>query len=633
MRAKGDGDEFRDQLRDSNHAFADYLFGRCELSKRQDWCLEAAADAFAIIGEVLTYTDKTRQLDANILRDSVLQRLELMHFQAYIHVCGTMWAVAFEELRALTNSSGVELNPIELNEVYDKLWDLGDLIKGDTCLDIFKEDYRPWGKRAGLEAFYSKREVAGGIAEKKLTLLRAFESRTDKEKYVPILKKILNLFGEGIHESLERTMGDYLEATEGKMAKSKLEPWVKARVVQLLSHNNHAERPFAVIKLFDQLFQTMSLSNLSGLSNARCNGTFKRAAPPPKTKKTAAKATCKAGAAVEAVPLLRKAVSSVCGVRKRKGAGGRFIASGAVTQMARENRQKDGSDSEALRKRKREAKFEENRRKKTKKAQKKDAAHTVELVTTVAKLEEALSAKSGKGTRVTFLSKQVDARLEGRSFTYALQAVPLKYRSTFFKDKRIKKSTDGDEVAYLTELVKLMIQDDITEKRYGADALAGATATDITIARQLPMISDEYTCDFSKGLKLKEREEAAEMMEVDDDEYLVELSEKYIGELFYDDDANHKTYRVTDIHYDERGDKCYYEAAAVPVVRGEGGWEVPKGALVRGTETVKDAALVGYYLAEVSDPDNIESFDDIDEMIETFKEKEGGLVALAVGGI
>ena len=69
-------------------------------------------------------------------------------------------------------------------------------------------------------------------------LLCAFENRDDKEMYIPVLKKIFHLFGEGIHESLKRTMGDYLEATGDSMAESKLQPWMKARAVQLISHNN-----------------------------------------------------------------------------------------------------------------------------------------------------------------------------------------------------------------------------------------------------------------------------------------------------------------------------------------------------------------------------------------------------------
>jgi hypothetical protein len=40
-----------------------------------------------------------------------------------------MWKVAFEELRALTNKKdlqavGVGLNPLELNNLYDHMWNL-----------------------------------------------------------------------------------------------------------------------------------------------------------------------------------------------------------------------------------------------------------------------------------------------------------------------------------------------------------------------------------------------------------------------------------------------------------------------------------------------------------------------------
>ena len=88
--AKGDGDEFREHLREVGSAFAEQPFGRCELSKRQDWCLEAAFVLSGVVSEVLAYTCMTRKLGPNTLRDSVFQRLELIHFDAYIHVCATM---------------------------------------------------------------------------------------------------------------------------------------------------------------------------------------------------------------------------------------------------------------------------------------------------------------------------------------------------------------------------------------------------------------------------------------------------------------------------------------------------------------------------------------------------------------
>ena len=170
--------------------------------------------------EVLACTCKTRQLDANTLRDSIFQRLELIHFDAYIHVCATMWVVAFEELQALTNSTEVGLNPIELHRIYDRLWELGTKLQSESWLGIYSGDYRPWEEQRGLESFYKKKWESGGLREARWKLLCAFGNWDDKEKYIPVLKKIFHLFGEGIHESLKRTMGDYLEATGGSMAES-----------------------------------------------------------------------------------------------------------------------------------------------------------------------------------------------------------------------------------------------------------------------------------------------------------------------------------------------------------------------------------------------------------------------------
>ena len=48
-----------------------------------------------------------------------------------------------------------------------------------------------------------------------LAELRLYEVREDLEKYEPVLRKVLHLFGNGILKSLERTMGKYLQSTGG----------------------------------------------------------------------------------------------------------------------------------------------------------------------------------------------------------------------------------------------------------------------------------------------------------------------------------------------------------------------------------------------------------------------------------
>ena len=90
-------------------------------------------------------------MDENILRDAVLVRLENIRFEAYVHVNALMWKVAFAELRALTNrkavqESGLGMNPMELNELYESLWNMGVLVQSEQAMDIFNPEYRPWPK-------------------------------------------------------------------------------------------------------------------------------------------------------------------------------------------------------------------------------------------------------------------------------------------------------------------------------------------------------------------------------------------------------------------------------------------------------------------------------------------------------
>ena len=113
------------------------------MSHRQDWILAVCQKLFPLISVILVFTDETRRLDANILQDSVFIRLQLLHFQFFFHVGAVEFEVAFEELRALTNSTGVAMDPTELNEIYEYLWTHGTLQIGDSCLDVFDLDYRP----------------------------------------------------------------------------------------------------------------------------------------------------------------------------------------------------------------------------------------------------------------------------------------------------------------------------------------------------------------------------------------------------------------------------------------------------------------------------------------------------------
>ena len=72
-------------------------------------------ELYPLLEPLLDYEVKSLLDDPNILRDSVLMQLECLYFEAYVHVGAIMWRVVFRELRGLTNSKGLELNPLALN--------------------------------------------------------------------------------------------------------------------------------------------------------------------------------------------------------------------------------------------------------------------------------------------------------------------------------------------------------------------------------------------------------------------------------------------------------------------------------------------------------------------------------------
>ena len=87
-----------------------------------------------------------------------------------------------------------------------------------------------------------------------LLKLRAFETREDVIRYKEVLKKVLSLFGEGIHESLTRTMGAYLEATAGTLSNGNKSAWEKEIASRMIGTNNPAESPFATVRAFLHIY-------------------------------------------------------------------------------------------------------------------------------------------------------------------------------------------------------------------------------------------------------------------------------------------------------------------------------------------------------------------------------------------
>ncbi len=133
---KGDGDAFGDFLEAHYPGLTNKCLSRADYSNRQDWSLEAAYEIYPLLPALLDYEVKSLLDDPNILRDFILIQLETLHFEAYCHVCALLWRVIFMELRGLTNSKGLEIDPLTLNEVYENLYDVALLLQTEKALAL-----------------------------------------------------------------------------------------------------------------------------------------------------------------------------------------------------------------------------------------------------------------------------------------------------------------------------------------------------------------------------------------------------------------------------------------------------------------------------------------------------------------
>ncbi len=200
--------------------------------------------------------------------------------------------------------------------------------------------------------------------ERDLLALRTFEAREDTVKYTTLLRNFLHLFGLGIIDSLEFSLHKYLRQTDGLLSNEKREYWENTAVEGMLCHNNNAERPFAVLRSYKRMYPSISLRNLSKLSQAMVSESH---LPADKGKL--------AGVALTADPRLRAIIGTLCGVKKRKA--------GIITQLLRAAYTVDTAEMIATRKRKARDKYDMNVREKAKKAALRDHAEEIAFTSLV----------------------------------------------------------------------------------------------------------------------------------------------------------------------------------------------------------------------------------------------------------
>ena len=179
----------------------------------------------------------------------------------------------------------------------------------EKALILLQPYFRPWPhiyqNKKRSSKFYQHLEHT---LEADMATLRAYSGRADVKKYEDMLRTVLGLFGKGIIASLEFTMKDYLKQTNGRLRTDVRDEAEVRACKAMLCHNNHAERPFAVLRHYKRVFCSLSLTNLSKLSQSLVNGTH-----------IPARNGLAAGIALTADPRLRACIGRLSRVRRISG--------------------------------------------------------------------------------------------------------------------------------------------------------------------------------------------------------------------------------------------------------------------------------------------------------------------------
>ena len=392
-------------------------------------------------------------------------------------------------------------------------------------------------------------------------------------------------------------MGKYLERTDGEKAASKLEGWEINSAKDLYSHNNFAERGFAVVKAMAKQFPSMSLSTITAVSHARLNGTFQE------------------GSTAEAAdPRLAKALSVLCCIRRR--------TRGKITTLMREWKAEDTSKAERRHAEMREFQMCERTRLAAERARKHDEFVQISLAPSVEALRLQVDAFEGKkGAIIKYLKGQVNGRVVGKKREYPLSLIGPELRQKNKPMKTLMKVPGRDEIEHLQSIVELMIGHDAGE----GCSVVSEEESDFPIVRLLPVISATHTSAAITAMKQEQARIEANKAAPKDDQLLLELREEYIGKILLDDDVvPAQLYKVVDVTYGQLSGPPYWEATCIPVEKGSGGsYFVPREHILEsaGVETFRPKSLWGCVLVSFAggEPQRMPY---VDEYIAAFRRLE-----------
>ncbi len=173
---------------------------------------------------------------------------------------------------------------------------------------------------------------------------------------------------------------------------------------------------------------------------------------------------------------------------------------------------------------------------------------TNSLCTDLNDLKNQLRARdNSKSARLVFLKEQVYARIAGDN-PRLYPGLGQQWRKQGGKLRVSSNNKSQSDENYLTLLVTAMLKED--SDTFGVNNTNGSCSTQDYI-RALPSISLEYTNPKALAWKAEFSATIAQLAMPKDDPMYLELHEKYVGHILFDNDtkASQKLYRIVAIQF------------------------------------------------------------------------------------
>jgi hypothetical protein len=340
------------------------------------------------------------------------------------------------------------------------------------------------------------------------------------------------------------------------------------------------------------MYPTLKLRTLATLSAAIVNGTYK-----PLHK--SGKKIVQAGFGLRADPELRKVIGTLCSVRSRHP--------GRITMYIRDAVQSDTAEAEVIRIARQKAKRDKKARAKASKMELLDIAYETTFANTRQELEnEMQSYGNAMGYSLKYLQEQFKGRKLLQNGIYNTIPTMSKFRSTT-KPYALRmnptpnpgeRTTDKDRIAYLREVLPLMMDEDSTRQ-----LLPTVRPKNTTLVRTLPVVSEMYANPLVSRLKAEQEALVQAMSSPQDNPWLAKLCNEYIGKRLYDG-GYFEVFAVQYVPNKTSNRFPCWEATTKPVFEDDNGdfvvHERHFATGPNGTRTLLKSSMVGFALAEYS---------------------------------